>query len=74
MGTTSRVPVSSTPDLMKDHEAAHMLVMSPKTLANKRSRREGPPFIRLSSGAIRYSRKAVLAWIKENTVVPGGAA
>ncbi len=60
------------PDLMKDAEAAHMLLMSPKTLANKRSRREGPPYVRLSGGAIRYSRAAVLAWIRANTVTPDG--
>lgn len=62
------------PDLMRDHEAAHMLDMSPKTLANQRSRGEGPPFVRLSRGAVRYSRKAVARWVEENTVTPGGAA
>lgn len=65
------------PDLMKDDEAADMLQMSAKTLANKRSRGEGPPYVRLMSGSrgsIRYSRKAVTAWIEQNTVTPGGAA
>ncbi len=61
-------------DLMKDDETGGMLLMSPKTLANKRSRGEGPPYVRLSGGAIRYSRKAVLAWIEQNTVTPRGAA
>lgn len=61
------------PDLMKDQETADMLLMSAKTLANKRSRSEGPPYVRLSGGAIRYSRKAVLAWIEDNTVTPGAA-
>ncbi len=61
-------------DLMRDHEAAHMLDMSPQTLANRRSRGEGPPFVRLSRNAVRYSRKAVARWIEENTVTPGGVA
>ncbi|MGQ0479710.1 MAG: helix-turn-helix transcriptional regulator [Pseudonocardia sp.] len=63
-----------TQDLMRDHEAAAMLAMAAKTLANKRSRGEGPPYVRLSGGAIRYSRKAVQRWIEQNTVTPGGAA
>jgi predicted DNA-binding transcriptional regulator AlpA len=65
---------TSRPDLMDSDETGDMLLMSPKTLANKRSRDEGPPYIRLSGGAIRYSRTAVLAWLKANTVTPGGAA
>ena len=57
-------------DLMREDECAHLLDVSPKTLANQRSRREGPPYIRLSGRAIRYSRKAVAAWIEQRAVVP----
>lgn len=62
------------PDLMRDHEAAAILLMSAKTLANQRSRGEGPPYVRLPNGSIRYSRKAVLAYIEQSAVTPGGAA
>lgn len=62
------------PDLMTESETAELLSCAPKTLANQRSRREGPPYIRLSRGAIRYSRKAVTNWLEERTVIPGSAA
>lgn len=61
-------------DLIKDTEAGRMLLMSRKTLANQRSRNEGPPFVRLPNGSIRYSRKALVAYIERSTVVPRGAA
>lgn len=61
-------------DLMIEAECAHLLRMAPKTLSNQRSRREGPPYVRLSGGAIRYSRQAVRAWIRDRTVEHGGAA
>jgi predicted DNA-binding transcriptional regulator AlpA len=62
-------------DLMRDRETADMLLMSTKTLANKRSRGDGgPPYVRLSGGAIRYSRRAVQEWIDQHTVTPGGGA
>ncbi len=61
-------------DLIKDDEAGQILLMSKKTLANQRSRGDGPPFIRLPNGSIRYSRRALLAYIERATVVPRGAA
>lgn len=59
-------------DLIKQDEAARMLLQAPKTLANQRSRRDpdGPPYVRLPSGAIRYSRQALQAYIAQNTVIP----
>lgn len=65
------VPQATAPDLIRDHEASRMLDMSTKTLANQRSRGEGPPFVRLGR-TIRYSRKALEAWIESQQV--GGAA
>lgn len=61
-------------DLIKDKEAGQILLMSPKTLANQRSRGEGPPFVRLPNGSIRYSRKALIDYVEKNTVIPQGAA
>jgi hypothetical protein len=62
------------PDLMKVDETAQMIKQSPKTLANLRSRGQGLPYVRLPNGQIRYSRKALIAYIEQNTVVPGETA
>jgi len=48
----------TTPDLMTPDEVAEMLRLRPKTLANLRSRRLGPPYLKLSGGVVRYSRAA----------------
>lgn len=61
-------------DLMTEIEAAPEIGLKPKTLANLRSRGEGPPYIRVSRGAVRYSRVALKAWLQERTVVPGRPA
>ena len=61
------------PDLLKEDEAAAFLRQAPKTLKNQRSRREGLEYIRLPNGQIRYSRRALLDYIAENTVDPRSA-
>jgi hypothetical protein len=61
-------------DLMTEAELADELKISGKTLANQRSRRVGPPYLKLSGGIVRYSRKAVQEWLDANTVNHGGAA
>lgn len=61
-------------DLMTPDEAAEQFGVSAKTLANQRSRRVGPPYVKLSGGIVRYSRKAVRQWLAERTVDHGGAA
>ena len=63
-----------TQDLIREAEAAALVGLAPKSLANMRSRGGGPPYIRLSRTAIRYSRRALTDWLKERTVHPGGAA
>lgn len=55
-------------DLMKPEQLAEEWQVSVKTLANQRSRREGPPFVKIGGngargGLVRYSRKAVEAWL-----------
>lgn len=55
-------------DLMTEAELAAELKVKPKTLANQRSRRVGPPYIKLSGGIVRYSRKAVREWVEANTI------
>lgn len=51
-----------TPDLMSTAQLAAELQVSPKTLSNQRSRREGPPYVKVG-GAVRYSRAAVAQWL-----------
>lgn len=51
--------------LLTSTEAAKYLKASPRTLDNWRSRGTGPPFIRLSSRAIRYRMAELEAWIEE---------
>lgn len=62
---------SAGPDMIVTADAAEMINVSPKTLANQRSRGEGPPYVRYSRGAVRYSRKAIERWLTERTVDPG---
>jgi hypothetical protein len=66
----ANTPVAEAPDLMKEDEAAALLRQAAKTLKNQRSRREGPPYVRLPNGQIRYSRRALLKYVAENTVDP----
>ena len=70
MGRTRQVIES---DLMKPEELAAEWLVAPKTLANLRSRREGPPYVRVL-GTIRYSRKAVADWLAAQQDDPLGAA
>lgn len=53
-----------TTDLMKEKELAAEWLLAPKTLANLRSRHEGPPYLRVL-GSIRYSRRAVAEWLEQ---------
>ena len=60
-------------ELIRTEDVARLLGLTEGTMANQRSRGEGPPFIRIGR-AVRYSRRAVTAWIEANTVTPGDAA
>lgn len=53
---------AGVPDLMKPEQLAAEWQISPKTLANLRSRREGPPYLKIN-GSIRYSRQACTEWL-----------
>jgi predicted DNA-binding transcriptional regulator AlpA len=61
------------PDLVNEDEAAVMVGLTPKTLQNKRANRDpdGPPYVRVSGRAVRYSRKALQSWLDSRTVTPG---
>lgn len=60
-------------DLMKPEQLAAEWQISAKTLANMRSRREGPPYLRVM-GSIRYSRRAIAEWLAAQQPDLGGAA
>lgn len=62
-----------TRDWLKPEELAEEWQVSPKTLANWRSARIGPPYVKLE-GAIRYSRRASEKWATEQRQLGGGAA
>jgi hypothetical protein len=65
---------AETTDWMKTAQLAAEWQVAPKTLANLRSRREGPPYVRVL-GCIRYSRRAVNDWLaKQQAAEPGGSA
>jgi predicted DNA-binding transcriptional regulator AlpA len=66
------MPASSAQaaDLLTEAETAPVVRLSPKTLANMRSRGEGPPYVRISNRAIRYSRRQVERWVADRTVTP----
>jgi hypothetical protein len=54
-------------------EAAEMAAVSPRTLEAMRVRGGGPPFVRIGSRAVRYQRRALLAWCagRERTSTSG---
>jgi predicted DNA-binding transcriptional regulator AlpA len=56
-------------DVLLDQDSSSALLgVSPRTLERWRAERTGPPFVRLSARAIRYSRVALRRWLSENTV------
>ena len=60
--------------MLSSKEAAKYLGLSPKTLANWRSARQGPPFHRLGNGPrprIAYRESDLQAWIDDHLVVWG---
>jgi hypothetical protein len=57
---------------LRPDEAAQIIGVSPKTLANWRCRGTGPQFIKLggvrgSKAAVRYDRDALLSWLHKHT-------
>jgi predicted DNA-binding transcriptional regulator AlpA len=61
-------PLAADDQLLDQETAAALLGVSPRTMERWRAERSGPPFIKLSARAIRYSRRALLLWIAERTV------
>lgn len=59
--------------LLTELEAADWLAMSPHTLRTWRSDGVGPPYLKLRTGAIRYSQTDLTVWATEHRVEPSGA-
>jgi predicted DNA-binding transcriptional regulator AlpA len=52
--------------LLLDEEAATFLAVSTRTLARWRVVGFGPKFIRISSRAVRYRKRDLIAWAEAN--------
>lgn len=58
---------SAEQDLVRTEVIAHDWDIAPKTLENWRSRRIGPPYIKIN-GVVRYSRRACAEWLSAQNV------
>lgn len=56
-------PNEKVPTLLSPEEVSMILQIKISTLSNWRSRKLGPPFIKLPSGSIRYELKALNEYI-----------
>ena len=50
------------------------LALSPSTLADLRTRGEGPAFTRLSARSIRYARQDLTDWVERGRREPSASA
>lgn len=62
-----------TRTLVDPYEAAKILGVSRSFLAKQRMKKAGPPFVRLSPGAIRYRIADLEAWLEQNRIAPGAS-
>lgn len=53
--------------LMDTEEAAAFLGLSVRALEARRHQGKGPPYVRISSRAVRYDPSALHEWIEERT-------
>lgn len=60
--------------LLTEQEAADFLAMSPHTLRDWRAKHQGPPYLKLRTGAVRYSQTDLTAWVQEERVDPSASA
>jgi len=60
--------------LLDTRGAARFFGKAAGTLANERSRGTGPPFVRLSNGAIRYRPSDLQAFVEERRVEQGNGS
>jgi len=65
--TANPVRGSAYETLLTTAEAASVLRLSARTLEDMRWRGGGPPYLRLSRNAVRYSHAAVMEWAEART-------
>lgn len=65
--------IHDQPDLIDTAAAARQLCRSEKTLIRYRRLRIGPPFVRLPTGRVLYSREQIRQWIQDQTIRAGAA-
>jgi predicted DNA-binding transcriptional regulator AlpA len=54
--------------LLNTSQVAEKLQLSRSTLEDWRWKRQGPPFLRISRGCIRYDEDALDVWIRERMI------
>ena len=54
--------------LVNERETAAFLDVTDRALQNWRLRGGGPPFVRISSRAVRYRRRDVIEWVNDRIV------
>ncbi len=59
----------SQDDLLREEQAARLLGLSVRALQGWRSRRCGPPYVKLSNHTIRYRRRDLIAWVESQRVL-----
>jgi predicted DNA-binding transcriptional regulator AlpA len=60
--------MTNTPsELWTTEQVAEFLGQRPRTIAEKRGRGDGPPYVKLSSRCVRYEAHAVRAWVADRT-------
>lgn len=57
-------------EYMTPDEVATLLRVAPRTLQTWRYRKQGPPYVIVSTLEIRYKRRDVEKWLRERTVAP----
>ena len=60
--------------LLTEIEAADLLAVHPGTLSNWRNQKVGPPYVKLRTGGVRYSKTDLAAWVESQTVDPSASA
>jgi hypothetical protein len=74
IGLSPDIVLSSDTELLRPSEAARLMGVRPKTLANWRCQGIGPAFVKFgppsSRAAVRYNRGDLLKWIAARTREP----
>jgi predicted DNA-binding transcriptional regulator AlpA len=70
LGTVSAISTSPSTRLLTPKEASEFLSVPEKTLAQWRSQRRGPLFVRMENRLIRYRSADLQSYVNERIVEP----